>query len=185
MLALLLLLQLAQVPCVPFESSVVCDCKQGKAAACGVLRDTNPKKLQEIEEALRKAAVLQAARQEAAREQAKQEQASSEEQASSGAPEPPDCKGQLHHIISQPIAKALADHATLRGHYQPRDPRFVSRAVDEKAHCGYQEWHREVDAEVIDWLRTRRKATPAEFEAFLRQIYSRPELRARFPNGFY
>jgi hypothetical protein len=184
MLALLLLLQLAQVPCVPFESSVVCDCKQGKAAACGVLRDTNPKKLQEIEEALRKAAVLQAARQEAAREQAKQEQASSEEQASSGAPEPPDCKGQLHHIISKPIAKALEGHPTLSGIYEPRDSRLVSRAVDEKAHCGYQEWHRKVDEEVIDWLEKHKSATQEQFEEFLRSIYRRPEMRTRFPNGF-
>jgi hypothetical protein len=184
MLALLLLLQLSQVPCTLGDSTVVCDCKQGKLSACEVLQQTHPKKLAEIEEALKKAAVLQAARQEAARQEAKQEEASSEAQASSSAPEPPECRGQEHHIISRPIAAELERHETLSGIYQPRDPRFVSRAVDEKAHCGYQEWHREVDREVIEWLQLRKKATPEQFEAFLREIYNRPAMRARFPNGF-
>jgi hypothetical protein len=37
-------------------------------------------------------------------------------------------------------------------------PRFnpVSRSArDEQAHCGYQEWHRKVDEEVIDIFRPR------------------------------
>lgn len=163
---------------------MVCDCKQGRASACAILRDTDPKKLEEIEEALRKAAVLQAARQEAAHQQAKQEEASPEARGSSSAPEPPECKGQLHHIISKRIAEALDVHPTLSGLYTPRDPRFVSRAVDEKAHCGYQEWHRDVDAEVIAWLKANEKATAKQFEEFLRSIYNRPAMRARFPHGF-
>lgn len=92
--------------------------------------------------------------------------------------------GQLHHVISKQIAAALEDHAILKGHYTARDPRFVTRAVDKDAHNGYQTWHREVDKEVVDWLRRYIKATPEEFEAFLREIYSRPAMRARFPNGF-
>lgn len=70
MLALLLVL-LAQSPCGPEESTVVCFCKQGSASAC----------------------------------------------------------------------EALDEHSKLRGLYRPRDPRFVSRAVDEQSHCGYQQWH--------------------------------------------
>lgn len=92
--------------------------------------------------------------------------------------------GQKHHPISKPIAEELANHPTLRGHYTARDPRFVTRAVDQASHNGYQQWHREVDEEVIVWLRTYRKATPEEFEAFLRQLYNRPAMRARFPDGF-
>ncbi|HLM45617.1 MAG TPA: Wall-associated protein precursor, partial [Myxococcaceae bacterium] len=92
--------------------------------------------------------------------------------------------GQLHHIISRPIAEALEEHRVLRGHYKPRDRRFVSRAVDEKAHCGYQDWHRDVDDEVIAWLKRYRDATPKQFEAFLREIYRRPEVLERFPRGF-
>ncbi len=53
-----------------------------------------------------------------------------------------------------------------------------------QAHCGYQEWHRNVDAEVIEWLEQPSKATPKEFEAFLREIYSRPDMLRRFPRGF-
>ncbi len=98
--------------------------------------------------------------------------------------EPPDCKGQKHHIISRPIAKALEKHETLRGLYKPRDERFVARAKDKESHCGYQQWHRDVDAEVIGWLRRFPDATRNQFESFLREIYSRPEMLKRFPHGF-
>jgi hypothetical protein len=92
--------------------------------------------------------------------------------------------GQLHHIISKKIAKALEEHGTLKGHYTERDPRFVTRAANKEAHNGYQKWHRAVEDEVIRWLNRYPTATPEEFEAMLRQIYNRPEMRARFPNGF-
>ncbi|MGZ3459341.1 MAG: Wall-associated protein precursor, partial [Archangium sp.] len=108
----------------------------------------------------------------------------SQVQASSDAPEPPDCKGQRHHIISKLIAEALNRHRTLRGLYKARDPRFVAQAKDEESHCGYQQWHRDVDREVVEWLKNTGEATPKQFEDFLREIYSRPEMRARFPNGF-
>jgi hypothetical protein len=92
--------------------------------------------------------------------------------------------GQEHHPISKRIAAKLELHATLRGHYKARDPRFVTRAADKASHSGYQKWHREVDDEVIEWLDKYDEATPAEFEAFLRKIYSRIDMRARFPDGF-
>jgi hypothetical protein len=92
--------------------------------------------------------------------------------------------GQQHHVISRPIAEKLKQHATLSGRYTPRDPRFVARAADKAAHNGYQQWHRQVDEEVIHWLEANRQATPAQFEAFLRAIYARPEMLARFPHGF-
>jgi hypothetical protein len=41
-----------------------------------------------------------------------------------------------------------------------------------------------VDQEVINWLRTYKKATRDEFEAFLRTLYNRSGLRERFPRGF-
>jgi hypothetical protein len=92
--------------------------------------------------------------------------------------------GQLHHVISRPIARALLKNRNLMDHYVERDPRFVTRAADKASHKGYQQWHRDVDREVIDWLKGNRYATPAEFEAKLREIYNRPEMRARFPDGF-
>ncbi|MCY1073183.1 SitA5 family polymorphic toxin [Archangium lansingense] len=91
--------------------------------------------------------------------------------------------GQLHHAISKRIARRLELHGTLKGRYTERDPRFVTRAADKASHNGYQKWHRDVDDEVIDWLDRYSKATPEEFEAMLRQIYNRPDMRARFPDG--
>jgi hypothetical protein len=92
--------------------------------------------------------------------------------------------GQVHHLISKRIAKELKDHPTLKDHYKERDPRFVTRAADKDSHNGYQHWHRDVDKEVIRWLKKYQKATPAEFEALLREIYTRPGMRMRFPDGF-
>ncbi len=100
------------------------------------------------------------------------------------APEPPDCQGQNHHVISRPIAKALEKHETLGGLYEPRDDRYVAKAKDKESHCGYQKWHRDVDLEVIKWLRDNKKATQELFEAFLRELYSRKDMLKRFPNGF-
>jgi hypothetical protein len=59
----------------------------------------------------------------------------------------------------------------------------VARAKDEQAHCGYQQWHRDVDEEVIGWLKANSKATPQTFMAKLRDIYSRPSMTERFPDG--
>ncbi len=60
----------------------------------------------------------------------------------------------------------------------------MARAKDEQSHCGYQEWHRKVDDEVIDWLDKNPEVTPRDFIDRLREIYSRPEMKARFPGGF-
>ena len=98
--------------------------------------------------------------------------------------EPPQCTGQNHHVISRPIARELQKHLTLRGLYKPRDKRFVTRAKDKESHCGYQQWHRDVDQEVIRWLQRATKATPKQFEQFLREIYNRPEMLKRFPDGY-
>jgi len=54
----------------------------------------------------------------------------------------------------------------------------------KQSHCGYQQWHRDVDNEVIDWLRRNPKATHQQFMDKLREIYSRPDMKARFPHGF-
>lgn len=179
MLPLLLLLVASQVsPCTAAETSVVCGCKQGRASACEALRQTDPQFADAIEKALQAMKTAAEAQQQAG------ESAKAEAEAASSASEPPDCKGQKHHVISRPIAKRLARHQKLQGLYQPRDPRFIAKAVDEQAHCGYQKWHRDVDDEVVNWLDDNPDATPKAFEEFLRSIYNRPQMRARFPNGF-
>lgn len=65
---------------------------------------------------------------------------------------------------------------TLAGKYTPRDSRFVTRALDRDSHCGYQTWHRELDAEVVEWLETHPNAT--QFEQFFRARYAQPDLPA-------
>ncbi|WP_225413566.1 Wall-associated protein precursor [Stigmatella hybrida] len=176
MLALILLLLTSQVPAVPGETSLVSSCKQGMASACAALRQVDPKKAAEAERAYR---VLKAA------EESRDAQASNAEaEVAASAPEPPDCKGQNHHVISRVIAKQLDRHPNLRGLYKPRDSRFVAKAKDEQAHCGYQSWHRAVDREIVEWLVENTRATRQQFEQRLREIYSRPDMRERFPNGF-
>jgi hypothetical protein len=171
------LVLLAQIPCAPNDLSVVCNCKQGAVSACDTLRLSESQRVAEIEAAVQAAAAAQGAQKAA-------EALRAEGETSPASPEPPECKGQKHHVISRPIAKALGRHPTLRGHYKPRDPRFVTRAVDEQAHCGYQEWHRKVDEEVVAWLERYRDVTPKQFETLLREIYSRPDMLKRFPHGF-
>lgn len=191
MLQFLLLLVASQAPAVPGEGTLVSFCKQGRLTACEELAKTNPQQAREIQAELAKAALLREAlkaAEEAAREKEDSEADDSSDTASeSGAEasgEPPNCKGQEHHIISRRIAKALDGHKTLRGLYKPRDPRFTTRAKDEDSHCGYQEWHRKVDEEVIRWLDRFDKATPEEFMEMLQRIYRRADMLERFPHGF-
>ncbi|AKJ01331.1 Wall-associated protein precursor [Archangium gephyra] len=141
----------------------------------------------EIAEALNGVKVLHEATQpEAAtlKEEASEQESAQAGEASEASDEPSECTGQKHHIISRPIAEELEKHATLRGLYKPRDERFVTRAKDKESHCGYQKWHRDVDNEVIQWLKEEVKATPSQFEQLLREIYARPNMRRRFPHGF-
>lgn len=182
MLPLLLLLVAAQVPPVPGETTLVSFCKQGRLSACEELQKINPELYAKTMADLAKAGagkeVLRIA------EEAREGAGAEEDEGVDTAPEPPDCRGQEHHIISRKIAKALDKHKTLRGLYKPRDERYVAQAKDEDAHCGYQDWHRKVDEEVIRWLDRFDKATPEEFIAMLRELYRRKEMGKRFPNGF-
>ncbi|MBK9262371.1 MAG: hypothetical protein IPM54_21535 [Polyangiaceae bacterium] len=94
------------------------------------------------------------------------------------------CTGDWHHAISKEIHKVLQQHTTLKNVYKARDDRFVTQAVDKSAHRGYETWHRQMEEKVIDWLRRFDKATPAEFEAYLRDLYKTDKtLDWRFPNG--
>lgn len=160
-------------------------CKQGRLTACQELAKTDPGKAAEIQAELAKAALRLEAFRAADDEAREKEDSDADEASESEAPgEPPGCKGQEHHIISRPIARELAKHGTLRGLYKPRDPRLKTQAKTEEDHCGYQDWHRKVDQEVIEWLERYEKATPEQFLKKLREIYSRKDMLKRFPNGF-
>lgn len=93
------------------------------------------------------------------------------------------CTGQRHHAISARIFEALERHPNLKGVYKHRDSRFVTQAVDKAAHNGYQTWHIELDKEIASHIDRNRTLTAAQFEAYLRQRYAEPKLKAAFPNG--
>jgi hypothetical protein len=92
--------------------------------------------------------------------------------------------GQIHHPISAKIARELDKHPILRGKYKARDSRFTTQAADKAVHNGYEKWHRQLDDEVVQWLRDHQQATEQQFENWLRWRYSRPDLKARFPKNF-
>lgn len=173
---------LVVLPCVPGDSTVACKCKQGTPAACAELAKANPEALKGI---LRLAAMAQAAQETGKATEVEKAQAIDSTGCGSGQDpnEKQECTGQWHHIISKTVWYALENHAVLRGKYTYRDPRFVARGKDPNAHCGYQDWHRAIDKEIRAWLETNRRATAEQFEAFLRELHARPEMRARFPDG--
>jgi hypothetical protein len=183
MLPLLLLLVTTQIPTAPSDSTLVAFCKQGRLVACQELAKTHPQRASEIQANLAKAAPRQEAL-KVAEEDAREKTKADESSGAEASEEPPNCKGQDHHIISRPIAEALEKHMILRGLYKPRDERFKIRAKDRDSHCGYQKWHRDVDAEVSKWLEDNPAATPEQFMMKLREIYRRSDMLKRFPNGF-
>lgn len=92
--------------------------------------------------------------------------------------------GQIHHPISTKVARAVDNHPILRGVFKKRDPRFVTQAADKNAHCGYQRWHIDLDNEVVEWIQNNPSKDADDFLAYLRELYKRPDVAQRFPNGF-
>lgn len=186
MLSSLMLMLMTQIVCTPGETSLVCGCKQGMVSACVALAGDDARKaaqvLDEVQGLLEQTAWMTEAGGEGKKRQL--EAAADSLSQSLDSAEPPQCKGQNHHIISRRIARALEEHPTLKGLFKVRDSRFVSRAKDEQSHCGYQGWHRDVDTEVSEWLKTHPRATLDEFMRKLRDVYARPDMKARFPLGF-
>ncbi|MFL5344171.1 MAG: Wall-associated protein precursor [Hyalangium sp.] len=177
-------LYLAQISCWDTETCCILRDPATAANRCMVTPERIAEVLNGVKTLYQATHAAEARRQEEA--QAKEDAAFADAAEAEGAaaPEPPDCQGQDHHVISRPIAKALEEHKTLHGLYEPRDERYVAKAKDKESHCGYQKWHRAVDLEVIRWLRRFDEATQKEFEAFLREIYNRKEMLERFPHGF-
>jgi hypothetical protein len=91
--------------------------------------------------------------------------------------------GQNHHLLTNKVMRALDDHRTLRGVFKRDDKRFQFRAKDAEAHKGYDEWHREIDMEVVRWIKDEEnnKATPQEFIRYLHDFYQKPMNRSRIP----
>jgi len=95
----------------------------------------------------------------------------------------PTATGQLHHAVSAKVHQQLEQGKNLKGLYRYRDPRLATRAKDAMSHCGYEDWHRNLDDEVVGWISRHADATQNDFEAYLRNRYRQPDLLGRFPGG--
>jgi RHS repeat-associated protein len=89
--------------------------------------------------------------------------------------------GQWHHVLSRKIWREAVQNPALRAALQRNSPRFLAQARDLVAHKGYQQWHRALDDEIVEWLRARPTATVDEFVQHLRDLYAHPSLQHRFP----
>lgn len=90
--------------------------------------------------------------------------------------------GQLHHILSKGIMDAVKDHANLADEFTRNMPGYLYRAADAAAHRGYQDCHRLVDKEAVEWVKQWPNATPAQFVNKLQEIYNRTDIAKRIPN---
>lgn len=95
-----------------------------------------------------------------------------------------EATGQIHHLISEKISRALSQHPTLAAKLARADSRLQYRAANAASHRGYQAWHRAVDEEVVQWLQDPQnsKATSEDFVQFLQDLYHRPDIRERIPD---
>ncbi len=89
--------------------------------------------------------------------------------------------GQMHHVFSNRIMRALSEHHVLRAVFNRDD--LITQALQGTAHSGYQAWHRGYDQEVVEWLAANADATPKEFLRFLQSIYERKDMLERFPGA--
>ncbi|MCX7747060.1 MAG: polymorphic toxin-type HINT domain-containing protein [Clostridia bacterium] len=89
--------------------------------------------------------------------------------------------GQIHHLLSNKIMRALNNHPTLKGLFDRENPLFKFRAASAEAHKGYQQWHRTVDNDIVEWLTNNADATAQEFKNFINSVYNRLEIKIRIP----
>ena len=88
--------------------------------------------------------------------------------------------GQYHHVLSNPLMKALNSHS-LKGLYQRAGS--MVQALYEYSHKGYQTWHRAIDNYMVRWLQNNPKATSNQFWGELYNQYNTKDLIKRFGEG--
>ncbi len=89
--------------------------------------------------------------------------------------------GQYHHVLSNPIMKALENHPTLSGLFDRATS--VVQALTPEAHRGYQTWHRDIDNAMVAWLIEHPLATVNDFWSTLYTLYNTPDMIERFGMG--
>ena len=93
--------------------------------------------------------------------------------------------GQSHHPISKQIRKSLdtVDVSNISKNLKDKYRKFTTQAGDIMDHKGYQQWHRELDDEISNWITQQGKElTDERLIQYLKDVYSRPELSNKFPN---
>ena len=88
--------------------------------------------------------------------------------------------GQNHHVLSNPIMRALANHP-LGGLFERAES--VVQALTKDAHRGYQQWHRTIDNHMVNWLIQHPNASPNEFWKEMYRMYNNKDLIQRFGEG--
>jgi hypothetical protein len=94
-----------------------------------------------------------------------------------------DAAGQLHHPISKPVFGALKERSNFSQAFKDKYRVFTTRAETLLDHRGYQEWHRKIDTDLVNWLEKNPEATEKQFIEYLKELYSNPEIAKKFP-GF-
>ena len=79
---------------------------------------------------------------------------------------------------SNPIMNEINRHPNLRGQLDRAGS--VVRALTQEAHRGYQNWHREIDNAMVQWLRNNPNATQLQFWQQMYNLYNTPDMISRF-----
>jgi hypothetical protein len=86
--------------------------------------------------------------------------------------------GQFHHIFSKKVMDEINLHDKIQGLINRKD--IIIQAQTKEVHQGYEGWHRELDKEIVEWLRKNKTKDVDEFMEFLRERYNQPDLIERF-----
>ena len=88
--------------------------------------------------------------------------------------------GQNHHVLSNPMMKALENHA-LNGLFERAGS--LVQALYKHSHNGYQTWHRAIDNYMVNWLKNNPNASPNQFWRELYNQYNTKDMIKRFGEG--
>lgn len=92
----------------------------------------------------------------------------------------PTGTGQAHHPISNKIESAAKQTDNLGDVSRRQTGTIIANTPED--HRGYQTWHREEDAQVVEWLNNNPAASTGEFVDYMNQVYATPDMIARFGN---
>jgi RHS repeat-associated protein len=95
-----------------------------------------------------------------------------------------EATGQIHHLISNKISRALDNHPALKGafDYGRKNLKYQYKALNEAAHKGYQKWHRKYDDIVVKWIQDNPNASVKSFDNFLHNLHQQDWLKDIIPN---